>query len=64
MEKTRAERKVKGVNVEIPFTLLEWVDEEAAKHESTRSGILRLAVREMMRKSGCKPNESKDGGAK
>ena len=50
MGKTRQERGVKCVNVEVELEQLCWIDRVASEHESSRSGIMRLALRKFRAK--------------
>ncbi len=50
--KSRLERGVLSVNAELPVFMVKWLDEIAQKYESSRSGILRIAVRELMAMTG------------
>ena len=51
MRKTKTERRTVSVNVETPADMIQWIDAEAAKHETGRSGVFRLAVKKMMEES-------------
>lgn len=65
MRRSQEERGVRSVNVEVPGEMLRWIDQEARRHETGRSGLFRIAVREMMerreRELGMKAG---NGGAK
>ena len=50
MAKTRSERGVVCVNVEVEKEQLAWIDRVASEHESSRSGIMRLALRKFREK--------------
>lgn len=59
MKKERAKRGVECVSVEVPDALLGWVDRVAKKTESSRSGIVRIALRKLKEQE-----EADKGGVK
>ncbi len=46
--KSRIERGVVSVNAELPVFMVKQIDDISQKYESSRSGIIRVAVRELI----------------
>ena len=49
-ERSASERRsVTNVNVEVPQEIVQWMDSEAEEHETSRSGLVRMALKTLMR---------------
>jgi Arc/MetJ-type ribon-helix-helix transcriptional regulator len=61
MQKEKTVRDVTCVNVEVPGELIEWMDAEAAEHETSRSGLVRIALRLLMKLRLAKGGRNEEG---
>ena len=64
MKRSREERRITGVNVEMTPTMLERIDKVADENETSRSSVVRLAVKKLLEQHEVLKATEKNGGAK
>ncbi len=64
MKRSKEERGYTHVNVEVTLETAEWMDGVCAERETTRSGLIRLAIRAMRERLEAEKGQAGKGGAK